>query len=570
MMTPQKLAAATRFTRQARALAALATAVAAVTPHAAAQTVPDAGALLQQTQPAAPLAPASSGTGLTITPEAGAPLPPSAPFAVQRIDITGNQTMATPILHALVADAEGQSLSVPALGRLAGRITDYYRVQGYPLARAIVPAQTIRDGIVVIQVVEARYGKVQLDNRSQVSDALLQSTLSDLRSGQDITQAAMDRSLLLLSDIPGVAVNALLRPGDAVGTSDLQVDVGAAPAVTGYAMADNYGSRYTGRGRLSGAVLVHNPLHHGDTFTASGVSSGRALNYGRVAYESLLNGQGSRLGGAYSALDYTLAGPLSALQAHGQAEVLSLWARHPLLRSRQTNLSVQLQYEHLQLRDRVDTIASQTDRHLDHWTASLSGDTRDAVVAGSVNTWSVSASGGRLGYDSAAAAQLDAASASTQGAYAKLNASLVHWQGLGPQGTLYLAYSGQWAHTNLDASQKQAVGGPASVRAYAVGALSGDNVQLLTAEYRHALGTLLQGQTQLIAFADAARVEVNKTTWVAGANRATLSGAGVGLNWYGPQQWSVKASVATALDPQSTLVANTSATRGWLEVSKQF
>jgi len=576
MMYPQNPAAAPRFTRHARALAAVATltAIAAVTPHAAAQTVPDAGSLLQQIKPTLPPVPSSNGTGLTVMPEASAALPASAPFVVQRIEITGNQRVATATLHALVADAEGSSLDFPALGRLAGRITAYYRAQGYPLARALIPAQTIRDGVVVVQVVEARYGKVQLDNQSQVSDALLQSTLSGLRSGQDITQAEMDRGLLLLSDIPGVAVNATLRPGDAVGSSDLQVDVGAAPAVTGYGLADNYGSSYTGRARLSGAVLVQNPLHHGDTFTASAVSSGRNLNYGRVAYESLLNGQGSRVGGAYSALDYTLGDALSALQAHGQAEVLSLWGRHPLLRSRQTNLYAQLQYEHLQLRDRVDASASRTDRHLDNWTASLSGDIRDALLAGSINTWSVGGSGGRLVYDDAAAAQADAASANTHGAFAKMNASLTHWQGLGRSGTLYLAYSGQWAQSNLDPSQKQAVGGPGSVRAYTVGALSGDNVQQLTAEYRYALGNalgaVLQGQTQLIAFADVARVEVNKSPWVAGENRATLSGAGVGVNWFGPQQWSVKASVATPLGSKSTLLENTSTTRGWVEVSKRF
>ena len=55
-----------------------------------------------------------------------------------------------------------------------------------------------------IRVIEARYGKITLDNHSRVSDGLLQATLSSLKAGQEVSQAPLDHDLLLLSDIPGV------------------------------------------------------------------------------------------------------------------------------------------------------------------------------------------------------------------------------------------------------------------------------------------------------------------------------------------------------------------------------
>jgi hemolysin activation/secretion protein len=79
-------------------------------------------------------------------------------------------------------------------------------------------------------------------------------------------------------------------------------------------------------------------------------------------------------------------------------------------------------------------------------------------------------------------------------------------------------------------------GGPYTVRAYDLGVLSGDTGVLGTLEFQHTLGVLMNGTWQANAFFDSERIVVNKTTWVAGTNTATLSGAGVGLNWNGPNQ----------------------------------
>lgn len=537
---------------------------------AAAPGIPDAGSIMQQIQPSTPSRPSGSGTGLTIEQGDGSKLPPTAPFLIQGFQIVGNTLVDTSTLQALVADARGQMLTLPQLGELVARITTYYRSKGYPLSRAIIPAQTIALGVVRIEVIEARYGKVSLDNTSRVDSNLLQATLAPLQSDQAIGQVEMDRALLLLSDTAGVVVNATLRPGEAVGTSDLLVETTTGPAVSGHVVLDRYGNRYTGRERIGGTLNVNNPLHHGDTLSVSGLSSGRGMNYGRLAYESLLNGQGTRLGGAYSTLDYTLGDALSALNANGSAQVGSLWARHPLLRSRDVNVVGRIQYDGLQLRDHVDTSAIRTDRSLENWTLSLTGDARDAFGAGGINTWSWGWTAGRVGFDDRAAQLADAATARTQGNFSKWTASLARLQILGPANTLYLAFTGQWANTNLDSSQKMSVGGPYTVRAYDTGAVSGDSGYFVSAEYRHDLGQSGFGQWQAVAFIDSASVTVNHHPWTAGSNSATLSGAGFGLNWSGPAQWHAKMVVATPIGPTPLLVGSTNSTRAWLELSRPF
>lgn len=384
-------------------VAALLAALAPLAVQAAGPVVPDAGSILQQMQPLTPPTPSPSGTGLTIDAEGAGKLPPSAPFEVKNIKIVGNKKIDTATLHALVADAEGKSLTLTQLNELAARITDYYSSHGFALARAYIPAQVIKDGVVHIKIVAARYGKTILDNRSRVNDPLLTATLAPLQSGQDIGQAGLDHVLLLLSDVPGVVVNATLKPGEAVETADLLVNTTPGPAVSGNVVLDNYGNRYTGRERIGGTVDFINPLRHGDALSLSCLSSGNGMNYGRLAYESLLNGQGTHMGGSWSVLSYTLGDTLASLDAHGTAQVQSLWAKHPLVRSRDVNLNGQIQYDRLQLRDHVDASAIRTDRSLENWTVSLSGDVRDTLLSGGITSWNLGWTEGHVGFDDAAA-----------------------------------------------------------------------------------------------------------------------------------------------------------------------
>lgn len=559
-------------TAQGHAACTLATLLAVFTPFtamAAGPISPDSGAILQQTKPELPHQPADSDTGLTIEQDQGGELPQSAPFLVESIQIFGHTQFDTDTLHALVADAEGKEITLPQLKVLADRISAYYQDQGFPLSRAIIPAQEIRNHVVKIQVVEARYDQIALNNQSRVDDSLLQDTLAPLQSGQAVRQAEMERTLLLASDIPGAGIHALLKPGAKVGTSDLAVAASDTPFLTASLKADDYGNRYTGRARGGFSVSLVNPLHRGDVLTLDGITAGEGMNYGQLSYELLLNGQGTRMGGSYAALRYELGGPLEHLQAHGTVQIGSWWLKHPFIRSRNLNLYGQVVYRRLDLRDRIDLGAIKTYRHVDSAILSVSGDLRDSLLYGGVNAWDVSWTAGQLEFDHAAAQTDDAATAQIQDGFSKWNLSLSRLQHLTGKTHLYLAFAGQWALDNLDPSQKMVMGGPYSVRAYDIGAISGDNAYLGTAELRYDLGAALYGQWQASLFVDSAHVKVNQNPWAAGPNHANLSGIGVGLSWAG-LHWNARAFIATPLGPRPALIEANNPVRAWAEVGIRF
>ena len=135
-------------------------------PAALSQTPPpalptDAGKILQQEQPAAPSTPAlQSGKPLTLpadTPAAGTAAEAAGPaFTIQRIALHGASAQHNAALQALVAPMQGQTTTLAGLRELANQITNWYRTQGYALARAWLPAQTLSQGQVRIEILEGQ------------------------------------------------------------------------------------------------------------------------------------------------------------------------------------------------------------------------------------------------------------------------------------------------------------------------------------------------------------------------------------------------------------------------------
>lgn len=533
-------------------------------PLAQAQTPPTSGELLQQVPP--PPTDTAPAPEVSIEQVDTPAVNDATPFAVERIVIEGQTAFDTASLHALVASGEGQTLTLTALNALAQRITDHYRAHGYPLARAIVPAQALDAGTVRIKVIEARYDQVQLDNRSRISDALLNATLASLQPGDAVRGAELDRALLLLGDLPGVQASATLKPGSEVGTSTLIVQAEPGPMLSGQVSLDNAGNRYTGRVRLGAWLQVNNPLRHGDQLSVGAMTSGGDLSYGRLGYQFTLNGHGTRLGAAYSVLDYALGGDLDALQAHGTARVASAWLTQPLLRSRTASLDANLQFDHKRLHDDIDSVALHGQRHTRSWTLGMDGQRRDTS---GINSFNLSVTHGELDFDDAVAAAADAGTARTAGSYTRWNARLQRLQTLTTRTRLLLAVSGQASGDNLDSSDQFLLGGPGSVRGYAVGALAGASGYLVTLGLQHDVNWFDNSRTVASVFLDSGALRINANPWAPGDNHARLQALGLGLAWTGPNQWNASVQIAAPIGSTPALVAEDDV-RAWVRVSKGF
>jgi len=537
---------------------------------AAQQVPPNSGQLLQQMQqPRVSMPPPKAD--LTIQGPETSSVQDNTPFAVTSIRIDGNTVFPTATLHELVASGEGDTLTLTQLHALAQRIAEYYRAHGYPLARVVIPPQTLHDEEVRLTVVEGRIDQYQLDNRSRINASLIQATLAPLK-GAVIQQSSLDQRLLLLDDLHGVTAHATLSPGAQPGTSDLDVRVDPAPLMAGNLTLDDEGDRYTGRVRLGGNLFINNPLRQGDQLSASVLTSGHDMRYGRLGYEMALNGYGTRMGMAYSVLDYRLGESLADLHAHGTAHEGSAWINQALIRHRDATLSARLEVDEKRLNDDMESTDLHNDRHVFNWVASLSGDQRDSWGGGGIDSALLSVTRGHLGFDNTVAESADSATARTQGFFTRWNALVGRLQSLTPTTRLFLSLSGQYSDSNLDASEQFLLGGPDTVRGDEVSTLAGASGFLATIELRHDLRLPWGGAWQGSVFVDHGGVWVNANTWLGGtgSNHADLSSAGIGINWAGPDQWTATMQIAAPVGDMPELAGRRPSARTWLQISKGF
>jgi hemolysin activation/secretion protein len=543
----------------------------ATTQAAHAQQLPSAGTQLQQL-PQAPVIPQLQPElelGQRPAPADIAEAGPS--IRVTALEITGQTVFSDAELVAATGFTQGGEYSLAQLRGLATRISEYYHARGYILAQAYLPAQDVQDGAVAIEVIEGRYGKIDLRNSARLSDGVATRVLRGLTPGDLVTNAPLERRLLLLSDIPGVQAKATLAPGAEVGTSDLIVDVAPDRLITGSLEADNAGSRYTGAYRFGGTINFNNPARYGDLLSVRVLTSDRGLAYGRAAYQAPFGNL--TLGVAYAHLRYTLAREFEALDGSGTANIFSTYASYPLVRSRRGNLYALASADYKMLKDELEAVSSRSDRRVKAGTLGFAGDSRDTLLGGGANVFSAGWTTGQLRFRSPAERAIDAGTARSAGTYNKLQASIARLQSITGRLSLYGAVRGQRAFDNLDSSEKIQLGGAYGVRAYPEGEAFGDTGYVATAEMRLGLGGIpasLPGAFELVGFVDTGEVRYAEDPWFIGSNHARRSGYGAGVNWSGPSGLIVKASYARKLGTGPATSAPDRDGRFWFQVVKLF
>ena len=537
--------------------------------------LPNAGTLLKDTSP--PVHTRKPPTALGMDPQSVEIAPGGVAVLVNSWKVVGNTVIDTAQLLALLDSERGKSLSLRDMEQAIARITTLYRENGYPLARAVLPAQEIDDRAeVTVQVLEAQWGQITFNNQSTVIDTVLKRAVSALKTGALVRRVDIDEATLHFADLPGIAPRATIRAGAEPGTSDVVFDVSAGKTEAGSIALDGNGSAYTGRNRLDLNYQILNPFSLGDQTSISLLSTGENLNSLRWSYEIPVWRAGTVLGFSSSRLQYRLGGTAQLLDASGSAQQTSLWLQKYVVRGFRTNVLARAQFDMMNLNDQVATADTKTLRHMQKQSLEISGDSNMPWLGSASHNFAASFHFGQIGFDDAQAQAADSAAAKTDGKFTYLTLRVSRNQALGSATSLYLAWSGQWAGGNLDASQKFSLGGPNSVRAYESGAISGDNGQLATIELRYALPALAAlpslSQWQAVLFADYGQLKINQSPWTQSPNEAALGGVGLGLNWQSPAGWRAKLSLSEAKGDQPSQLAKANGTRSgaWIELRRDL
>lgn len=479
-------------------------------------------------------------------------------------------------LQKVVEPYVNESLSFAELQTVVQVVSDYLHQEGYALARAYLPPQEIEEGVVEIAIALAQLDEngiqLQVLPGVRISEERLHRTLSQTLKTDKMNHAQLERSLLLLNQLPGIKAVGKMSAGSQPQTFRLSVLVSPKPKYNANMWFDNYGSRYVGSSRVGGGVSLSSPLKWADKLTLQGALS-EGLNLAQVDYSLPIGYQGLRLGAFYNALHYELGDAFKALNAKGNALTHHVYVTYPVYLTLNAALTGSLKAEKKHLND---SILHQTtaDKRLTLGSLMLEGYWREHWFSKGVWQYDFRWSFGHLDLSHQAINErADANSAKTSGHFQKIAYSLGATQTLKPLWTLSIKAHGQWANKNLDSSEKLSLGGPSGVRAYTLSEGSGNQGIIGHLELNRHFLLPKSNRVHASFFLDAGKIHRYHTTWAGWQGRnadlknsTTLMGLGFGVSWSHPDWLSVRSSYAHSLSINGSDNSN----HGWVQVLKTW
>lgn len=252
----------------------------------------------------------------------------------------------------LVRDQQSKrGILLSQIEAVADRITQFYRERGFILAKAYIPKQEVRDGVVTLTLLIGVLGEVRVQGNALYSEEQLTAVFDDMLT-KPVTSQAVEENLYLINDFPGINVDGYFEPGYQVGDTRLNVNVKQEERYNASVRLDNHGTDETGLYRLYGEAQGNNLLGHADLLKLSLLKASSPSNteYWRLNYQMNLFSPRVKLGAGISKnqfiVDQSIA--LTNLNLNGIVNVKDLAVTYVVTRSRAKNYSLSLYYDRVE------------------------------------------------------------------------------------------------------------------------------------------------------------------------------------------------------------------------------
>jgi len=253
--------------------------------------------------------------------------------------------------------SQGKALTLEQLERIRQALSTRYVERGYVNSGAILPDQTVADGIVQFDIVEGTLSKIEVRplvtdgkrKRLRLREDYLERRLR-AGTGDPLDVNELRDTLQLLRQDPNVRrVNATLEPGLSPGESVLGVSVEEAPLVEAGLSFNNHHTPSAGAERFEALFDVRSPLGIGDHLAANfDLTEGgfdemawSGLDQFAVHYALPITASGTTLAFDVQRSDeLVIEQPFQLLDITSESNSFSLTLHHPLYRTPTRELGV--------------------------------------------------------------------------------------------------------------------------------------------------------------------------------------------------------------------------------------
>lgn len=235
-------------------------------------------------------------------------------------------------LAAIAAPYIGREADFAVLTRMVEEVNALYRARGVVTARAVIAAQKIQNGVVKIDLVEARLAKVTVAGATYTSPGYVTDWFAP-QIGKTLVIGKLEDQIKRFNRGGELQVEAGLRPGASTGQTDMLLTVREPRRYQFRAFAGNEGARSIGEAQVGFDTAVNGPLGLGDRASLY-VSRSRGATSGALSYVIPINHLGGRLTETYSeGVTDIVAGPYRELGISGRSKSFQIGLTQPVWRT---------------------------------------------------------------------------------------------------------------------------------------------------------------------------------------------------------------------------------------------
>jgi hemolysin activation/secretion protein len=184
-------------------------------------------------------------------------------FPIRGYQIEGNSLLPQAQMSLTVMPFTGAKSSFETIQLALEALEKAYLAAGFGSVKIEVPEQDLQDGVVKLQVVEARLASIVVQGQKNHSEANVLRTLPALRIGEVVNLNTLQRNLDLANESAAKHTSVTFRQSEATAKTDALVRVNEDEPIRVVATIDNTGNESTGKYR-TGVSVVHSNVFDRD------------------------------------------------------------------------------------------------------------------------------------------------------------------------------------------------------------------------------------------------------------------------------------------------------------------
>ncbi len=257
------------------------------------------------------------------------PLAGKFSFELESIGHTPSEVLTEDEFQAAVAPWIGKKIDTDDISEILNAVNRLYRQKGYVVCIALVKPQRIRDGHLVLTLVEGKTDEVTIEGNDTTIPSYIENAFH-FEKGKTANYQVLLEDLVRFNRTNDVTLQIDMHPGSEPMTTSYKISAIEPNRWGGTFFADSLGSKATGRARFGATITNRSVFGRRDAVTLLGMAS-HGNKSGLLSYALPLNSKGTKLtvSGSYSDVK-VVSGAAKHQDVRGKSWMTSVRLEHPV------------------------------------------------------------------------------------------------------------------------------------------------------------------------------------------------------------------------------------------------